>query len=299
MSIFYKANKNLTNPTTTIPYLENDPAIIRGVTKALFDFSNPETLGETGILQGSSSEAGRTVIKDLTVQQYTAKVIPNNTNGKFPPVENGMIEAGGATYGGTVRNITLPLHGFYFDATAKRGLVIIHANLPVDGYSTSTMGGLIGCGISSTDFQYTFWVSSNEDGSFKNITLRVRGTSNIDAAITSKALQKLQANTKRQLAFSFDINDADGKATINVYMDGEIVGTTVTSSLSVMNQFDKGSATDTSCQLFGGISVGNLAGQTNETKLGRVSAHDLTSRPDLSFQDLLTKDAIAAEGYVY
>jgi hypothetical protein len=86
MSIFLKTDANVSNPVASMPYLEKDYAIVRGVTSAMFDFSNPECYSGTGDLVG-----GATTFKDLTINNGEAKAQVNSTH-IFAPIENGMIK---------------------------------------------------------------------------------------------------------------------------------------------------------------------------------------------------------------
>lgn len=287
MSLFLKSDANVSNPVSSMPYLEKDYAIVRGVTRAMFDFSNPECHSGLGDLIG-----GSTIFKDLTVNAGEAKV-QNNATHVFAPVENGMIKVLGGS--GNGRFVSLGSQ-FKFPATTRNALIILHAKLPKSGWAVNTMVALIGAG-SSSGLQYLCYVASDENGNLSNIRFRVKGTSgNIDAIIQGTALSKITGTSVQQLGLSVKI--ANSVATLDFLIDGEVVASG-SGPATQLDQYDSSGGSATLQSLFLGPTVGFLSNQTIDIRLGRVSCHDLTNRSDVTVESILLKDRTSAAGYVY
>lgn len=287
MSLFLKSDANVSNPVASMPYLEKDYAIVRGVTRAMFDFSNPECYSGTGNLIG-----GATTFKDLTINNGEAKAQANSTH-VFAPIENGMIKVLGGS--GNGRFVSLGPQ-FKFPETTRKALIVVHAKIPKSGWSTSTMSGLIGAGGSS-GVQYLLYAASDENGALKSLTFRIKGTSgNVDAILTGASLSKITGTSVQQLGLS--INISNSVATLNFLIDGEIVSTG-SGSATQLEQYDSSGGSSTLQSLFLGPTVGFLSNQAIDIRLGRVSCHDLTNRSDVTVESILLKDRTSAAGYVY
>lgn len=287
MSIFLKTDANVKTPPSSMPYLEKDYAIVRGVTRAMFDFSNPECYSGTGDVIG-----GSTTFKDLTINNAEAKAQINYTH-VFAPIENGMIKVLGGS--GNGRFVSLGSQ-FKFPATTRNALIVLHAKLPKAGWSASTMSALIGTGASSSDWQYLCYAASDEAGALKQLIFRIKGTSrNVDAILTGTSLNKITGTSVQQLGLS--INISNSVATLNILIDGEVVASG-SGSASQLVQYDSSGGSATLQALFVGPTVGFLSGQTIDIRLGRVSCHDLTGRADVSVDGILLKDRQSAAGYI-
>lgn len=287
MSLFLKSDANVSNPVSSMPYLEKDYAIVRGVTRAMFDFSNPECYSGVGTLIG-----GSTTFKDLTVNAGEAKMQANATH-IFAPVENGMIKV--LSGSNNSRYISLGSQ-FKFPATTRNALIILHAKLPKSGWAVNTMGGLIGAG-SSSGTQYLCYAASDGNGELKSLTLRIKGTSgSVDAVLQGTALSKITGTTVQQLGLSVKI--ANSVATLDILIDGEVVASG-SGPATQLDQYDSSGGSATLQTLFLGPTVGYLSNQTIDIRLGRVSCHDLTNRSDVTVESILLKDRTSAAGYVY
>ena len=288
MSIFLKTDANVSNPVASMPYLEKDYAIVRGVTRAMFDFSNPECHTGTGELIG-----GSTTFKDLTINNSEAKAQANITH-IFAPVENGMIKVLGGS--GTGRFISLGSQ-FKFPAITRKALIVLHAKLPKTGWGANAMVALIGAGGASQDWQYLCYAASDDAGNLKQLNFRIRGTSgNVDATLTGTSLNKITGTSVQQLGLSISISNS--VATLNILIDGEVVASG-SGSASQLVQYDSSGGSTTLQSLFLGPTVGFLSNLTIDVRLGRVSCHDLTGRDDVSVDGILLKDRQSADGYVY
>lgn len=288
MSIFLKTDANVKTSPPNMPYLEKDYAIIRGVTRAMFDFSNPECYSGTGDVIG-----GSTTFKDLTINNSEAKAQANITH-IFAPIENGMVKILGGS--GTGRFISLGSQ-FKFPATTRKALIVVHAKIPKTGWSANHMGGIIGVGASSSDYQYISYVVSDAAGNLTSVRFRVKGASGaIDATVQGSMLNKITGSTVQQFGLSVSI--VDSVATLEVLIDGEVAAT-ASGSATQLVQYDPSSGNASLQTLFMAPSVGVLANNTNDVRLGRVSCHDLTGRSDVTVDSILSKDRRNTAGYVY
>lgn len=287
MSLFLKSDANVSNPVASMPYLEKDYAIIRGVTRAMFDFSNPECHTGAGELIG-----GSTTFKDLTINNGEAKAQANSTH-IFAPVENGMVKVLGGSRTG--RFISLGSQ-FKFPSTTRKALIVLHAKIPKSGWYVSSMVSLIGAGVSA-GVQYLLYAASDENGALKSLTFRIKGSSgNIDAILQGSSLNKISGTLVQQLGLSISISNS--VATLNFLIDGEIVSTG-SGSATQLEQYDSSGGSATLQALFLGPSTGFSSNQTIDLRLGRVSCHDLTNRSDITVESILLKDRTSASGYVY
>ncbi|MDQ1207295.1 hypothetical protein QE380_000218 [Acinetobacter baylyi] len=293
MSIFVKTDANPTTPLSTMPYIEKDAAIIRGVTLAMFDFSNPDCYSGTGNIVG-----GSTTFNDLTVNASQARA-QNNSTHIFAPVETGMIKIQGGS--GSNRFVSLPTT-FKYSSLVKKSLNICYFRIPKTGYTASSISSLIGAGSGggATQLQYVVWVQADASGNLTTLRFRVKGTggANIDVDITGTNLAKITGTTAQQFGFAVSINTSTNIATLSVYIDGELINSS-SGSMTEFVQYDSSGGSPVLQTIFMGLSVSYSSNQTNDIRVGRVSAHDLTNRSDLSFTDILTKDRNAASGYVY
>lgn len=292
MSIFVKTDTDPTTPLNTMPYIEKDAAIIRGVTLAMFDFSNSDCYSGTGNIVG-----GATTFSDLTVNASKARA-QNNSTHIFAPLENGMIKTQGGS--GSGRYITLPAT-FKYSSSVKRSLNIGYFRIPKTGYTASSLSGLIGAGSGggATELQYLVYAQSDSSGNLTTLRFRVKGTggANIDVDITGTNLAKITGTTTQQFGFAVSINTSTNIATLSVYIDGELINSASGSMIEFV-QYNSSGGSATLQTIFIGPSVSYSSNQTNDIRIGRVSAHDLTNRSDLSFTDILTKDRSAAAGYI-
>lgn len=121
MTIEIVSDVNFYDPDNLIPYLENDEAIIRNVTKAMLDFSNPETYSGTGPISSGS-----------TFKSLTADAALATTASAFPAVAGGMLK-----FAGLNPKVTLPA-SFKLPSSTKKMLVILWVKLPSSGYQTGS-----------------------------------------------------------------------------------------------------------------------------------------------------------------
>lgn len=283
MSVFVQTNANPSNPDPAMPFLEKDSAIIRGVTRAMFDVSNPDCYQGSGNLVG-----GTTFFNDLTSNNYDAAVRSSSAQ-VFPPIETGMIKIQGGS--GSSRYIALPSAAFKFGSSTKKALIIFYMKCPNAGFAANMLGGIIGSG--AEDFQYTCWLASNGTGAVDYLRVRVKGAGvNIDVDVTDASM--LTGSTK-QIGLAFDIK-TNGTAEISIYING-VKAATSTGNMTQFFQYTNSGLTDNS--LFMSPLVSFLSDQNVDLRLGRVSSHDLTNNTNVTFDSILSKDRAAAQGYVY
>lgn len=285
MSIFVKTDANPTTAPATMPYLENDYAIVRGVTLAMFDWSNEKTYSGTGVISGGSSFGN-------LASGGAAASIPQGSGSSFPALFQGTLKVQGQVSAGGYPLINLPTT-FNFSPSVMKSLIALWAKFPSTGFSASAIVGLIGSGTGiGSSLQWHVYAQADASGNLNNITFRVRGSSaNIDCVLSGATLAAFLDGNLHQLGFAFEIMNGVGKGYI--YIDGVLK---VTGSSGAMTSYNQPDGTPV---FFSAPGVGTLSGTGLDARMGRISCHDLTNRSDLSFTDLLTKDSASAAGYVY
>lgn len=286
MGTLIKSAGNPSSPPIGTPYIEKDFGVVRGVTKALFDFSHPDCYAGSGPLVGG------TTFNNLVAGGAPASVL-GASSGSLPAVVTGTVPTKDASNAGGYRYILLPT-SFNMSAEARSMLSVLHAKIPAGGYAASALYGIFGSGTGNgTSLQWHVFVQSDASGNALNLVFRVRGSSgNIDATLTGPALAAVLNGAVHQLGFGFDIVGSTGRGII--YVDQAVA---VTGGSGAITSFNQAGGTPVllyapGVQQF--VGVQNLDG-----RFGRPSIHDLTGRADVTALDLLSRDARSAAGYVY
>lgn len=286
MSAIFVKTAEPSAPAAGTPFLEKDWAIIRDVALAGFDWSNPDTHNVAGPVVGGA------LFNNLVSGGLTARLLPINNLSSFPEIAGGMLRTQGAVAVAGTLAINLP-DSFTFDSDVRRALVTFWAKLPNSGYVANGLPGLIGSGTGAgANLQYTVFLICNASGVPTSLTYRVWGSSaNIDAVISGATLAALLDGGLHQIGLGVEI--ANGVGTVTLYIDGDAVasGSGAMSALNVIG----------AAQLFqgaGGAPLTISGTNTLDAALGRPFAHDLTSRPDITFADILARDAQSADGFL-
>lgn len=280
MSTFLKSDANILNPIATIPYLEKDYAIVRGVTKCLIDVSNPESFSGTGNI------AAGTAFKNLVNNGVAATL--TGTSASLPPISRGMLKMLGAT--GTPA-ITFPAEAS-FGTAVKRSLVNFYFAFNGAGLSATQNSSLAGDGTGiGASLKWVVYLVTDASGIASYLRFRVQGTTGArDCDLAGAALTALLDGNAHQLGFAADIKD--GTVYLSIYVDG-VLKASATGAMVEYNQV----AGTLPTFLFGPTS-GGIATRGVNAFLGRPAMHDLTNRPDLTFEALLARDRLAAQGYI-
>jgi hypothetical protein len=291
MSTFIIADGEPANPPASMPYLEKDWLIIRGVTKSMFDFSNPATIAVSGNLPVTG-----TVFNNLVDGASNGSL--SGTSSKWlPPVVNGMLStAGDPTFSTSV----LPLLGpeFVMPAECARYLKIFWLRIVKAGWGASLIYGIFGCGGSSgLGSQDVLWFTTDASGIISNIRYRVAKTDGtfFDINLTGANLNLFANGQLHQIGLMWEL--ANGLGQTAVYIDKVKVGAAGPSAAPGLNV-----PASLTASLFSGpgtTPLSNVAANIAlDTRIGRVSAHNLTARPDLTMADLLQRDWDGAQGYL-
>jgi len=276
---------NATGPLAINPSFEKDYAIVRGVTLALFDWSNPDCYS------GAANADGGTVLNNLVAGGASAQISPANTIAKLP-YQTGLFKGAGAVSAGGWPFINLPT-SFNLGAAVTRALLSITSRVPSAGWNASGIRGLIGSGTGSgAALQYIAYVQADANGNALNLVFRVRGANGaqVDTVLTGAALAAILDST-HQLGFAFSIANGQGQGFI--YVDGVLKAT---SAAATFTSFNQAGGTPT---LFTGPGVSAaIVNNTLDVRIGRPTIHDLSARADLTFAGMLARGLEAATGYV-
>ena len=293
MSTFMVADADPVQPPASIPYVEKDGVIMRGVTRALFDYSNPETYAGTGSLPIG------TVFNNLVVEGGAGGVTGAGGT-TFPPIYRGTVRTLGLITGVNGSNLTLP-NTFMLPAASTRFLGVFWLRMVRTGWpAVSVTKGLFGWGSGSpAATQYAVTVVFDATGAVSALRWTVYGMSGvtvqtIQLQVTSAAvLDKVLDGALHQIGCAFEI--IGGVGIPSLYVDGELVATGAGGAIASLN------VAATQGQLFGLSSAGSVTQpgyHELDTRIGRPQLHDLTSRSEISFSYLLNRDKNSAFGYL-
>lgn len=287
MSTFIVSDSDPTNPPESIPFVEKDAAILRGVTKALFDFSNPET-----VAQGVALPLF-TKLNNLVVGGNPATTSgPNGSS--FPAVYNGTLRSIGAGDPGGGSTVALP-SDFNLPDTTQRFLSVIWLRAVKAGWPANSLNGVFGVG-ENNNIQQALWLAADASGGITSLRFRMHSravAAFLDCAITAgAALDTVLDGNLHQIGLAFEV--VNGIGTQRIYCDGALLATNSGATTGVRASAIKGSLfAAPSVSASTGTGKGNL-----DTRIGRPQLHDLTSRPELAFTDILERDRNAARGYL-
>ncbi len=283
MATFIKAATNPTAPVADSPYVEKDWAIVRGVTKALFDFSHPDSFS-----QAATMLKGGDTVQNLVEGGAAAQVQPTGNPGATAPLATGMVRNAGAS---------LPAQGpilllgaaFFPAATTRRMLLTTWLHINSTGNVANQSPGIIGAGTGNgAAAAYQVYCSTNAAGAITEIRFRVHtGAAPLDTLLTGAALAAALDGI-HQLGFAFEIKDNIGQGSI--YVDGALA---VTGPVGAMTQFNQpgGAASFPAAP-----GVGSFALNLTNAKWARPGFHDLTGKTKISFAAMLARDIESATG---
>lgn len=293
MSTFMFADTDPIQPAASIPFLEKDGAILRGVTKGLFDFSNPATYAAAGSLPIG------TVFNNL-VEGGGPAGISGAGGTTFQPIYHGTVRTLGLLTGASGSMVTLPPE-FLLPAAATRFLDVFWLRMVKTGWpAVSVTKGLLGYGTGSPAVsQYGVTVVIDAAGVVTELRWTVYGVivaavQTIQLKVTSAAiLNVIFDGALHQIGCGFEI--IGGVGIPSLYLDGALVATGAGGPLTGLN------VAATEGRLFSMSATGGVTQpgyHELDTRIGRPQLHDLTSRPELDFVDILARDKNSAYGYV-
>ncbi|NBB51493.1 hypothetical protein GVN24_24720 [Rhizobium sp. CRIBSB] len=281
--------KTTASPTTTPArgrqFIEKDWAIRRGATKALLDFSNPETVAQTGNI------ATNTVLNNLCAAPSNGSVAgPNNT---WPPVFQGTLRTLNAAQ--VWQAVGLPVDNyFYIPAAETEALVVFWLRLEKSGWAANVMAGVIGVGNgANAGIQWAFYIQDDAgDGVLDraSLWLRTPAGANLRAEITGADLDALANGSLHQVGLHMT-HSRGGLGQCHVYVDGVLKASSGTSAMTAFNRPTGGAVT---AGLFGHNGFGVLAANpARDTRIGRPQIHYLDNS-GLTVADILARDVQAA-----
>lgn len=288
MSLDIISDQNFYDPSNLIPYAELDDAIVRGITKGLLDFSNPETYAPAAAIPAAAT------MKSLTSDAGIATVGAPG----FAAIANGLLDFGHADTA-TSKALTLP-DTFKLPATSKRFAAILWVKIPTSGWQTAS---------GNVTNQLLGWLDNTGSLAQWGITLVTVQATGVPGSLGFIAPSNGSIGSGSQAFLSTPDTLALGDGAVHqvgVYFDGS-AGTTRTMQISV----DKVSKTtvsgawdnsalntaSTAAPGLGRRSAAFQAAYAAGTKMGRPSLWDLTGS-SLTFADVLARDWDAAQGYI-
>jgi len=294
MSIFIKSPTEPTSPDATLRWVEKDLAIVRGVTLAMHDWSNPATYSGSGNVVNGTSFAG------LTNGGAAATVAAgSSTSFFFPAVLNGTLRSLGGTFGTGSGFVNLPVD-YCQPVGVTRSLQIVWARLPKTGWAVNGTFGLWNVGASvttpATNQHGSFW-ATNAGGDISYLRYRVasQAAASFDLdANSADFINALGDGNLHQIGFVFETLGG-GLARTSIWLDGVKMAERAAFAATSLNNPATKTGVFFSAPGAGTATGGNAA---LDLRFGRPSAHDLSARPDLSFAQMLEEDMAAAAGFV-
>ena len=287
MSTFVVADSDPINPPASIPFVEKDAVILRGVTRALLDFSNPETVAQGVALPLLTN------LNNLVVGGAPA-TISGPGGSAFPAAYNGTLRSVGAGDPGSGSTVILP-SDFNLPETTQRFLSVIWLRAVKAGWPASSLNGVFGVG-ETNNIQQALWARAGADGVISSLQFRMHSRAAaafLDCIISPGVdLDSIFDGNLHQIGLAFEVSNGIG--TQRIYRDGNLLATTSGATTGVRASAIKG-------MLFGAPAASASTGTGKgslDTRIGRPQLHDLTSRPEITFSDLLSRDKNSAFGYL-
>lgn len=271
---------NFTDPTNLIPFLEKDDAIIRNVTKGMFDFSNLASLNNAGL-----NNFGQ-VATSLTSDAGAGTAAQN-----LPAQVGGLIDFAGASKAWGFPNT------FKLANTCKRFLAILWVKLPGSGYQTAsgnTTQSLMGYMNNTTTLaQWGIALTTVQATGIPNVLQAIVPAS---GGVASSPLFLSNADTLalcdgnlHQVALYFDGESSAGQRIVAMYVDKVSKGNNTSAWDGTFN------VPAASANL--GQNTAFQANTPANYKLGRPSLWDLTGTAWTPAQ-ILQRDWDAAQGWI-
>ncbi|MFM8123609.1 hypothetical protein [Klebsiella pneumoniae] len=210
MAIFLKSDSSPVSSGASPVYLENDPAIIRGATLGLLDFSN-EICYDSGT--------------PVAAYANFLNLVNGGTNATNGPnartLETGMLKFDG-TEPNTNDYVLLPTDEFSLPAGCKRALASVAVKLPASGYGTPAAN------------RYPLFFGRLNNTAAANINFGIWGiisTAGVLTSVQGALMGSVPVSATAQLATLTDGN----VHVVSVYADGETTTGTLVTRIYVDN----------------------------------------------------------------
>lgn len=276
-----KTNTTANDPENNIPFLEKDYAIIRGATKALIDFSHPDTF------YGEDYEAV-SIPAETSIQNMVADSDDMATVNEFPAgTVSGTITPPG------VHSMRMPKDKLAMidNRNLQTYVLIVWVDIKADGYPNSENNNVLIFGDSNnTANNYGRLAGqfdmTTDNATLANLTFSFFGCS---LGLSSEALSSVLSPGMCQLALVLE-RESSTSATISVFVDTTLVQSEVRS----MTEYDD---TDRGGDYFslGDIGAFNDQANTRQT-FGRLNLADLSGQ-SMTGADYIARDWNHARGF--
>lgn len=276
-----KTNVTVVDTENTMAFLENDFAIVRGVTIGLVDFSNPQTFD--GVDYVGVTIPALTKAKSLVFSGGESNGTAN-TN----PLVGGINANNTVNLVGAANRYNFAKADFWFPDDATRVVFIMWANIPSAGYPNSSNSFLSILGD-------TNGTSDNYGAILGNFT-----SSSASAVLTALRLNVFKANisldavsraavTDELCQIAFDAEKVGSALNWKIYKNGVVI--------------ESGTTTFNVAPDSGGsaFSVGGGGSFNSDaivlTAHGRINTANLSARPDITSESYILRDFNQARSF--
>lgn len=269
-----KSDVTANDPAGIMQFLENDFAIIRGVTTGLIDFSNKLIFNNVDF--SSVTIPSGTAIDGLTFGAASGNVQQGDIIGGISVNNTITMQDAG--------HITLPLSDFKTpnDGSTTRAVQIFWVNISTGGYPDGGNATIMIAGDNTTfSDNYGFFALNYQSNTpSAQITTLSSNNQRITASWSNDTALEI-AGALCQVAISTEEIDASN-GVAKIYKNG-ILLETIQVALDL-------SATETGGSNYKLGSESVFQDISGQVEYGRVNIADLTSRPDLSAEDYILRD---------
>ncbi|NWK87051.1 hypothetical protein [Raoultella terrigena] len=280
MAIFLKSDSSPLSSGANPIYLENDPAIIRGETLGLLDFSN-----EVCYSSGNPVAAYATFLN--LVNGGT-----NATNGpNSHTLETGMLKFTGAAE--SVNDyVLLPTAEFSLPTGCKRALASVAVKLPASGYGTPAASRSVNLfgrlnNTAAANINFAIWALINTSGNLQSVQGAMMGSVAVSA---SAQLALLTDGNVHVVSVYADGETTAGTLVTRIYVDNILVAT------ATNNTWDSVVPQPTNLPRIGSYPA-TIYGPWGNIKIGRPMLVNLTGKTTVA-TDLITQAVTLANEYL-
>ncbi|MGP6897347.1 hypothetical protein [Klebsiella pneumoniae] len=280
MAIFLKSDSSPISSGANPVYLENDPAIIRGATLGLLDFSN-EICYDSG-----TPVAAYANLLNLVSGGTNATNGPNSH-----PLETGMLKFTGAAEN-TNDYVLLPTDEFSLPAGCKRALASVAVKLPASGYGTPAANRSVNLfgrlnSTAAANINFAIWALINTSGNLQSVQGAMMGS----AAVSSSAqLALLTDGNVHVVSVYADGETTPGVLVTRIYVDNILVAT------ATNNAWDSVVPQPTNLPRIGSYPA-TIYGPWGNIKIGRPMLVNLTGKTTVA-TDLIAQAVTLANAYL-
>lgn len=279
MAIFLKSDSSPVSSGASPVYLENDPAIIRGATLGLLDFSNE-------ICYSGTPVAAYANFLNLVNGGTNATNGPNSHT-----LETGMLKFTGAAE--SVNDyVLLPTAEFSLPTGCKRALASVAVKLPASGYGTPAASRSVNLfgrlnSTAAANINFAIWALINTSGNLQSVQGAMMGSAAVSA---SAQLALLTDGNVHVVSVYADGETTPGVLVTRIYVDNILVAT------ATNNAWDSVVPQPTNLPRIGSYPA-TIYGPWGNIKIGRPMLVNLTGKTTVA-TDLIAQAVTLANAYL-